>query len=129
MRAASLNSHFVLELLTLPPPFFAHLHSSFAPSSSGNPLQFPGDAGGDGEAELQRRGRRSGGLVGFPGGLPPLPHAVCWDGPSRVDGHPNRCSQGAPAQGAVQAEVLILVQIPNVCRPPDVPRLPSTPSL
>lgn len=86
-----------------PPPLtiLSHHCSSLFSSSflspSGDPLQFPGDSGGAGEADVQRSGRRCGGLVWFPSCLPPLSHALRWHGSACVDGYLHWCSQGTPA--------------------------------
>lgn len=92
----------VSEFLTLPFTVLLAFTPLFHLCLSGNPLQFSGNTGSAGQADLQRCGRRFGWLVWLPSGLPPVSDPVSWNGPSRVDGHFYRCSEGAPAQRSVQ---------------------------
>lgn len=96
--SSSSYSHFSSTLPSF--PLTSRLHPSLSPS--GDPLQFPGDPGGAGEADVQRSGRRRCGLVWFPSCLPLLPHPLRRDGPARVDGYLHWCSQGTPAQRTAQ---------------------------
>lgn len=102
-------SHFLLlyflllfPFLIIPPFISPHPTSPFFLSPLGDPLQFPGNSGGAGEADVQRSGRRHGGLVWFPSGLPLLPHPLRRDSIACVDGYLHWCSQGTPAQRTAQ---------------------------
>lgn len=93
---------FLISFLIILPPLFHSSYVSAAFLPLGDPLQFPGDSGGTGKADVQRSSWRRGGLVRFPSCLPLLPHPFRWNGPACVDGYFHWCSQGTPAQRTAQ---------------------------